>query len=174
MRQGHSKKRAIQLMSSQMSREGNRKHKSSRPKFSDRQPTSTKPQFKKHFPIRIIFLVGLLALNVYAIMKGMLVVILLVPFTIIYVLIYAWGWTRTCPRCDRFWARKLIDRSYFGTRTGFEETTNRATFRNPQGQVIGTSSTQGIKPVNLTTIQNYWTCKYCGHSWSGGVHDVRS
>jgi len=67
----------------------------------------------------------------------------------------------------------LVDRSHFGAHTEFENITRTISHRDSNGNITGSSSVRGTRPVTMHTIQNYWTCKYCSHSWSGRIHGVR-
>jgi len=92
---------------------------------------------------------------------------------VVFIVLWIEGWTKTCPRCKSHWARKLVDRSNFGSHTEFEHIRRNITHRDSNGNIIGTSSMGDTRPVTLYTVQNHWTCKYCGHSWSGKVHDIK-
>lgn len=123
--------------------------------------------------LRYKLFLALLLLNllVYFIFNRIFLYVIILD--ILFVIIWIWGWTNTCPRCRSHWARKLDDRSNFGTHTEFENVTRNIAHRDSHGNVIGSSSVRDTRPITMHTLQNHWTCKYCGHSWSGRVHDVR-
>ena len=137
------------------------KKENARPSFFDK----IKPRYK-------IF-IGLLILNliIYVLFNPAFFFVILLD--ILFVIVWLWGWTKTCPRCHSYWAKRLVDRSNFGAHTEFENVSRNVVHRDISGNVIGTSSVKGIRPVTMHTIQNHWVCKYCGHSWSGRVHDVQ-
>lgn len=131
------------------------------------------PNFWSKITLRYKIFLGLLVLNIIAYLFFNFYFAFIIIADIIFVIIWMWGWTNNCPRCKSHWARKLVDRDYFGTHTEFENITRNISHRDANGNIIGSSSVRDTRPVTMHTIQNHWTCKYCGHFWSGRVHDVR-
>jgi len=146
-------------------------------KTSLQHPVS-KAQPKKNYlsrlTLRYKLLIGLLILNVISFFfLDYQIFFLVIGLDILFVILYLWGWTNACPRCHSHWAKRLVDRTNFGSHTEFENVNRTMTHTDSRGNVIGSSSVRDSRPVTMHTIQNHWVCKYCNHSWSGRVHDVR-
>ena len=144
---------------------------------------SKKPSFLSKMKLRYKILLGVILLNIIVFLlififrSGVALMVfslLFIPEVIVIIIVWLWGWTNSCPRCHSHWARKLVDRSHFGTHTEYENVKRNMTHTDAQGNVIGSSSYNETRPVSVSTIQNHWVCRYCGNTWSGRIHDVRS
>lgn len=125
---------------------------------------------KKSMSIRYKILFGVLILNVILYFSNLIPFIIVFDF--IFLIIWLWGYTRSCPKCKSHFAKRLRHRDHLGTHTEFENVSKRVNHRNPNGEIVGYSTYNTTRPVTRHTIQNHWRCKFCGNEWSGRIHDI--
>ena len=201
MGQGHSKKRAIQLMSAEMGRRGNKRFKPKkwrghgptkfrRPREDLSPKESHIPSLKKPSVLSRIKMPGFLSglalrykLLIILILFNILMILMfpssdgskgfVLFIDVIFFFIWLWGWSRSCPNCHKHFTRKLVNTIFLGAHTSWKDEDRVTTHRDKNGNIKGTSTVRSRSPVTVHTIQNHWVCKRCGHSWSGRVHDKK-
>lgn len=99
--------------------------------------------------------------------------ILLILEIIILCIVWYMGSNRNCPICKKYFARVLQEKEVLDTYTDYVTTNNVTRHRDNQGNFIGTSTNNTVKPVAMARVQNHWKCKYCGHEWIGRQHGER-
>ena len=133
-----------------------------------------KPSFLSRIKLRYKLLIVVLIINLIILLFYTGIFLTILGLDVIFLIFWIAGRSNSCPNCHSYWAKKLVDRTHFGTHTEFEDVSRNMTHRDSTGKITGSSSVRDTHPVTVHTIQNHWTCKYCGHSWSGRVHDVRN
>jgi len=71
-----------------------------------------------------------------------------------------------CPFCKKWWARKLIEKTFHKSRKGSyttHETVNET--RNRSGEIIATTTRPVRQSYTVKTYRYDYQCKKCGHVW---------